>query len=108
MSYTTLLINSCTVRRYTTGAADSWGALEETWGNHLTDQDCRIAIPKGREIMVGAEVVVADYVLFTQDIDVTEQDRIVLDGVTYEILLVKPLQDSTTDHHLELYLRVVR
>lgn len=108
MSYTTLLIDTCTIRRYTEGARDGYGKPARTWTDHLTDQACRLARPKGREVMVGVEVVIADYILFTQDIDVTEEDRIVSGGVTYEILLVKIPQNGTDDHHKELFLRTIR
>ena len=108
MSYDTLLISTCTTKRFTEGAADSYGNPIKTWPDNLTNQPCRLSTPSGREIMVGAEVVVADYLLFIGDVDITEQDRVVIDTVAYEVLLVKSLQDSTSGHHRECYLRTVR
>ena len=117
MSFTSLLIETCTVRRYTTGAADSYGKPVETWADHLTDQACRLmsgsrgigsAASAGREFQVGAELVVADYIMFIEDVDITEQDRVVSGGVTYEILMVADRADGTASHHREVWLKAVR
>ena len=107
MSYTSLLINSCTIERYTEGASTAYGKAR-TWSDHLTSQACRVTTPTGREITVHGEVVIADYKLFTQDIDVTEQDRVIVDSITYEILLVKRRSDGAVGHHKELFIQVVR
>jgi len=108
MSYTSLLIDTCTTRRYSTGAADAYGNPTETWADYLTDQPCRLNIISGVELKVGAELVIANYQLFVEDIDITEQDRVVIDSVTYEILLVKEYQDSSNGHHKQCLLRVSR
>lgn len=108
MSFDDLLINTCTVRRYTEGAAGDYGTPAKTWTDHLTDQACRLMATNGRETKVGAEVVIADYKLFIADVDITEQDRVVIDSTTYEVLLVADRQDSDDVHHKECYLRVVR
>ena len=116
MSYTSLLINSCTVSRFTEGAVDSYGNPTLTWADvaDLTDIDCRIITVSGVEVKVGAELVIADYQLFLGDVTVTEQDRVkvywgTVDAwVEYEILLVKDRQDGADSHHKELLLRTVR
>ncbi len=108
MSFTSLLIETCTVQRYTEGAADNYGVPAKTWADHLTDQACRINATTGREVLVGAKVVVADYKMFIADIDITEQDRVVSGGVTYEVLLVSDRQNSTVDHHKECLMKAVR
>ncbi len=68
----------------------------------------RWSTPNNREVKVGAEVVLADLQLFLLDVDITEQDRVVLAGRTYEILSVVPRQDSVTGHHKECFIRVVK
>jgi hypothetical protein len=108
MSYSSLLINICTIQRNTPGAQDAYGQPTASWANHLVDESCRIMGTSGREIKVGAEVVVADYKLFLDDVDVTEQDRVVLGSVIYEMLLVQRIQNGTGGHHRECFLRVVR
>jgi len=107
MSFETLLINSCVIQRDIGGAADAYGNLAKDWQTHLTE-DCLIQPSGGQEVRVGAEVVVADYLLFLADVDVTEQDRILLDLVIYQILLVKREQDGAGAHHRELWLKAIR
>lgn len=111
MSFESLLINTCTIRRNTPGIADDYGQPTASWGDHLTGQACRLeASPAlgGREIKVGAEVVIADYRLFIGDVDITERDRVIIDSITYEILLVEVYSDSVNAHHKTCWLRVVR
>jgi len=107
MSFTSLLIDTCTVRRFTAGAADDYGKPAETWTDHIPDEPCRLTPVTNKEIVVGAEVVRADYDLFIGNVDVTEQDRILIGLTTYEILSVM-LRKSFSSHHLELLLRIVR
>ena len=108
MSYADLLINTCTVSRYTEGAADAYGNPARTWADHLTDIDCRWSTPVNREVKVGAEVVLADLQLFLNDVDITEHDRVAISTVTYEVLSVVERQDSATSHHKECFLRTVK
>lgn len=108
MSFECLLINTCTIQRYTEGAADAYGKPVRTWADHLADQDCRLMPGSGREITVNAELVIAEYKLFLGNIDVNEQDRVVIDGDTYQVLLVLERQDSSDNHHKELTMRLVR
>ena len=117
MSFTSLLISTCTVERYTTGVADAYGTPVKTWTDHLTDQACRFmagsraigsAAGAGGEILIGAKLVVADYIMFIGDVDITEQDRVVSGGVTYEILMVADRADGIASHHKEVYLKTVR
>ncbi len=108
MSYTSLLIDTMTVQRYTEGARDASGAPALTWADHLTDEPCRLTTSTGREIKVDAEIVVADYKLFVEDIDITEQDRVVIGGLTYEILLVQDYADDASSHHKQCWMRIAR
>lgn len=108
MSFNSLLINVATIRRYTTGAADSYGVPVRTWGDHIVGQPCRISYPRGRQVQRGTEVVPVDALLFMAVVDVTERDRVIVDTVTYEILFVAELQNGTTEHHLEISLARVK
>ena len=107
MSYTSLLIDTCTIERFGEGAADAYGKPAITWSDHLTEA-CRLQAGVGKELQIGAEVVVADYKLFLQDVDVTEQDRAIVEGVTYQILLVMNRSNGVDDHHKECLMRAVR
>ena len=117
MSYTTLLINSASVWRYPAGGAvDDYGMPAKVYAvvPALSDIACRIQSANGREINVGAEVVIADYKLFLGDVILSEQDKVyVYWGTTpawyeYEILMVEDKQDGIDSHHKECYLRIVR
>jgi len=107
MSYTSLLIDTCTIERFGEGAADAYGKPAITWSDHLTEA-CRLQAGVGKELTIGAEVVVADYKLFLGDVDVTEQDRAIVEGVTYQILLVMNRSNGVDDHHKECLMRAVR
>lgn len=108
MAFADLLINRCTVRRYTDAGTDAYGNPIEDWGDHLTNQACRLMVGAGREVKVGAEVVIADYKLFIQNVNITEQDRVIVNDVTYEVLLVSPRQDAIEKHHKVCHMRTVR
>ena len=110
MAYSDLLINTCTILEDTGAVPDDYGTITPSWTAvaGLTDISCRLMASGGREVVVGAEVVIADYKLFTEDIAVTEQNRVQISTVDYEILLVEDKQDSTGSHHKELLLRTVR
>jgi len=117
MSYDTLLINSCTILEDTGVGPDAYGNRTPDWTNvaGLVDIPCRLMASGGREVMVGAEVVVADYKLFLKNITISEQNRVdvydndtLLWGTIYEILLVETKQDSAISHHKECFMRTVR
>ena len=108
MSYTSLLINTCTTRRKHPGAIDAYGTPAPGWADELVNIICRFSTPSNREIKVGAEVVIADLILFVEDVDITVQDRVVLNAETYEVLAVIPRQDSVSGHHKECLMRIVK
>ena len=112
MSYADLLIETCTVYEFGEGGLSPYGIPEKTWTIRLDDTPCRLSRPRfggpGHEVKVGAEVVIAPYTLFVGDIDISEQERVVKDGVTYEILLVEEKEDNFGTHHKECLVRTVR
>ena len=109
MSYDSLLINECDIYRFAAGAQDAYGNPVKTWNLLHDDEPCRWSTPKNREVKVGAEVVLADLQLFLgKDTNITEQDRVILGGVTYEVLSASDRQNGTTNHHVEALLRTVR
>ena len=108
MTFASLLIDTCDVLRFVPGATDAYGNPVKAWPVYLNDEPCRLTTPSGKEIKVGAEVVIADFELFLGAVDITERDRVLLDTVTYEILLVSERQNGTGAHHKECFLRAVR
>lgn len=108
MSFADLLIDVCTIKRFNDTGTDDYGRPTGTWDDHLPNKDCRLQSVTNKEVVIGAEVVIADYKLFINDLDITEQDRIVIDSITYEILSVAVRKDSSSAHHKELLMRTVR
>jgi len=107
MSFNSLLINTCTIQQYTEGAIDEYGNPAKDWDDTVVN--CRWSTPSNREVKIGAEVVIADLQLFlTDEVVVTEQDRVVIEGKTYEVLSSSKRQDGFGSHHRELLLRTVR
>ena len=118
MTFDSLLIHTCDIGTLTQGVADAYGTPAETWPLSYTSEPCRMMSTTGREIKVGAKVMISDWKLFIDDtVLVDEQDRIsnikvratgvVIDASIYEILLVQPRSDSTILHHSELALQKV-
>lgn len=91
-----------------TKSFDNYGQPVKLWPTLHVAEPCRYMSGKGREIKVGQEVVVVYDELMLKDIDVTEQDRVVEDGKTYQILSVVTRQDLATVHHKHLYLEIVK
>ncbi len=112
MAFVDLLIDTCDIQRNTPGVANAYGYPAPSWADEHSDQACRLVTGQGKEVKVGAEVVVADYKLFVEDIDITEQDRVLIDvdGVskTFEVLLVMRRSNGIGAHHRECLMRTVR
>ena len=108
MTFDGLLIDTCDIQRFAEGAVDDYGHPAKTWTTLHDDEPCRHVSGKGREVKVGQEVVIIYDELFVGDIDVTEQDRVVLDGTTYQIVAVVFRKDDIGDHHKHLFLEVVK
>ena len=106
MSYLELLINTCTIRRWADSGTDAYGNPTKVWADYLT-KPCRLVAGSGREVKVGAEVVVSNFRLFLEDVDVTERDRVAAGGDIYEVVLVSDRQDGSGVHHKECDLVVV-
>ena len=102
MTFATLLINSGQIERSTSSGDTSFGNPTKVWANHLSAQDCRLSSASGREVQSGTEVTQVDELLFMNDVDVVEGDRITVDSVAYEIVMVAVKQNGTGDHHKEL------
>jgi len=118
MSFDSLLIHTCDIGALTQGVADAYGTPAETWPLSYTSEPCRLMSTTGREVKVGAKVMISDWKLFLDSsVTIDEQDRvsniidvstgIVIDNSTFEVLLVQPRSDSVTGHHKEVFLQKV-
>lgn len=102
------LTQRCTIQTYSSSTTNGHGQPVLVWANTYTSVPCRLCVLKsGREIKAEKNVVIAYTKLFVEAAQtVDEQDRVVLDSVTYGILLVE--RPSGKSHHKELYLEAIR
>ena len=108
MTYSTLLVQTCQVSRYVEGAKDAYGNPVRTWIVRFASVPCRQVYGKGREVLVGAEVIIIYDELFLEDVDVTTWDRVVIDSKTYDIVSVIERQDAVVGaHHKHCFLQRV-
>ena len=108
MAFENLLINTCDIERFTEGIADGYGIPDKTWAVEHANEPCRHVSGKGREVRIGQEVVIVYDQLFVGDIDITEQDRVIIDTVTYQVLAVVFRQDGVGAHHKQCFLEMVK
>ena len=119
MTFASLLIHEADIKRFTLdGLTDAYGNPTGAWGNVYADEPCRVVSTTGREVKIGAEVVISDWKLFVDNsVNVTEKDRldnvrlratgVVIDADTYEFILVQPRSDDANLHHSEIALQKV-
>ncbi len=101
MSFAKLLTQRCAVQRMRR-TADGIGGVDEDWGPHISDLPCLVQAASGTErAMSGSTGVAVTHNMFaTAGADITELDRVVMDGTIYDIRFV----DNVRDHHLEIAL----
>ena len=118
MSFTSLLIHTCDIGGLSQGVQGNYGTPAETWPLTAESQACRLMTNGGKEVKVGAAVVISDWTLFVEStVAVDEQDRIsnillassgaVIEAGPFEVLMVKPRSDGSGEHHKELMLQKV-
>lgn len=111
MGFRQLLTQTCTIRRFV--PSGSLGNYGEPLGS-FEDLASGVACLKqpltgravGRELVVGREARITDFVLFLEIRDVTAADRIAQGGEIYGIIVVK--DPGGQGHHLELILELVK
>lgn len=111
MSFDALLNKTCTIQTLTETQSPS-GQKVQTWNNTLLLVKCRIDSIGGQEQIAPSMVFEkATHKLFLRNQTVTLDvgiHRVVLDSVTYNILLVQRMYEFTDLSHLELLLEIVR
>ena len=108
MAYTDLLIHTCDVSRFTEGTADAYGNPVLSWSTIYNALPCRLMASGGREIKQDLQVAISDWTLQLESgVTITERDRVITGGVTYEVLLVSERNDSYASHHITLALQKV-
>lgn len=102
MSYRGLLKDRATLERNTATGVDAHNRPNVTWTTLATLVPCRFVPQKVGEALQSGDVVsVAGRVHFLKSQDVTEGDRFVLSGETYNIKGVSVIYSATKPHHLE-------
>lgn len=107
MSYTRLLIDNCAIERYAVTGTDEAGWPLQTWTALHASIPCRLVFGKGTEVKVGQEVWIVHEELYVEDIDVTTQDRVLLNGALWNILDVAHYSDGIGSHHKKLFVQKV-
>lgn len=108
MSLTTLLAQIATV--ITMGSTGHDAYNNPTFGEtSRADYPCRIQETAATEIVIGRDTVVSDLILFLPpEAVISAVDRVVVDGVTYEVLgTPNPVWGGTGLDHIEAHVRVV-
>ena len=108
MTFDSLLINECDIQEFTETGTDDYGRPTGNWTPTYENEPCRHVSGKGREIKVGQEVVIIYDELFLGDVEITEQDRVVIDTITYQVLSVLFRQDGFGAHHKHCFLEIVK
>lgn len=85
------LPQTCTIQRKTV-VSDGGGGTSETWADHATDVPCRIAPVGGGETGTAGDRVADEsthIITLPAQADVTEADRLEIDGQTFEATLAR-------------------
>ena len=118
MSFTSLMIHTCDIGILNQDAKDDYGTPTKTWPLGYEGVACRLVSTGGREVRIGARVMISDWKLFVDNlVDVDEQDQVSnirlasTDGeinlATFEIILVQMRSNGIGEHHKELALQEV-
>jgi head-tail adaptor len=111
MSLETYFNKTCTIQTKTETQSAS-GQKVESWANTLLLVKCRIDAWGGQEQIAPSMVYEkATHILFLRNQSVTLDvgtHRIILDSITYNILLVKRMYETTDLSHLEVLLEIVK
>jgi len=102
MSYESLLIKSGTILRATTVTTSASGEETKTYTPVTTGVPCDVQVTSGGEVQYpfGTMVESNAKAFFLPGVDIREDDRLLVDGLTYEVLFV----ENVRGHHLEAYL----
>lgn len=109
MTFRSLLISSATITRETADGFDDYGNPQVEWAEVAEDIPCRVFEQPGKELTDDRASIVRQATLYVQaGTDVTAQDRVEVDGVTWEVSGPPvPAVGAAALHHLEVPLRQV-
>lgn len=97
-----LLNDTATHLQRTSGADDDLGRPTYTWIEQGTIKG-RLAATKETEVLDGLEIVVTRFKFYTKD-EVHPEDRLTIDGTTYNVKEAIPKKTASSIHHYECIL----
>jgi hypothetical protein len=105
--FDTLLDKTCTVMQIDpAGGKDDRGVASQALVPVFSNIACRIStLGFGKESKIEKGAAVSRYQIFMRVIAITEHHRIILEGVTYNVLDVK--NPAGMNHHLEILVEKV-
>lgn len=102
-----LLPDTCVIQRYTqTGTALNNDPIY-IWAT-LATVKCRISDAGGNESKEPNQAVITNPKIFLPVTDVTEKDRLLIDGDTYEVHVVYTIKGMAVAHHIEVEASLVK
>ena len=112
---TSLLNTTCTISRFTAASVDVYGQPTGSWANLATGVLCRlqeflgVSDVEAEAVTPGGTAVIASHKLFVlSSQDITEKDRVVVGSNTYDVQFCAASPGGVSDHHKEVWLKVVR
>lgn len=106
MSFTTMLNQTASILRFTEDASIGPDADRGGWTESSTSA-CRIEALGGRELNNQTSAVVATHRVYLPfGTDITEQDRVTIGSVTYDIEFVD-VDTAAAGHHCEVLVKAV-
>ena len=92
---TSVLNESVTIQRLSGSSVDDRGLSTATFADNVTSVQCRITHDTGEEINADGRTEVNDVFTMTirPDVDITTQDRVVIDSEFYDVKIIKNIKD---------------
>lgn len=105
MSFTSLLIDTCAVKKYS--SSNEYGRI--THGSAGSSVACRFNPQEGKRIVnqVGDEEIIDGTLFIAASVSLDAKDLIVFGGSDYRIINIKTQKDSAAAHHKQIFLRKV-
>lgn len=98
-----LLNKTATRKRFTAGAKDRHGHETGDWDSADATFPVNLQVQSGREIFDGQRVVIAQFRAYALgSADVTPKDRLIIDGQTYNVILVNDVAGMGDLLHIDL------
>lgn len=90
---------------------DQGGQAIFAWADNAANIACRLEDASRIEVEAGQDrkIVVAAYnLMLPAGTSITEDDRVVIGGKTYSVLIAKSVEDDEAEHHVEAVLDLVK